>query len=152
MLFVRLDDALYDLADKATNSRPYPVYFVAMRLIRKQSQAIKSSFLRLLRQTADSAAAGLLECDLLCDADSDTLSQDLSLSQDADLEETLAVNSLVSKAKSKYRAIVIEINVFLAHLLDREQLDMRSNSFGPFAVCEAFRGSLKVAHQLEPGI
>ena len=152
VLFVRLDDALYDLADKATNSRPYPVYFEAMRLIRKQSQAIQASFLRLLRQTADSAAAGLLECDLLSDADSETLSRDLSLSQDADLEETLAVNSLVSKAESRYHAVLLEVNAFLARLLDREQLDMRSNPFGPFAVCEAFRGALKVARQLEPPI
>ena len=152
VLFVRLDDALYDLADKATNSRPYPVYFEAMRIIRKQSQAIQASFLRLLRQTADSAAAGLLECDLLCDADSETLSQDLSLSQDADLEETLAVANLVSKAESRYCAVLLEVNVFLARLLDREHLDMRSNPFGPFAVCEAFRGALKVARQLEPQI
>jgi len=152
VLFERLDDALYDLADRAKNSRPYPVYFEAMRTIRKQSQAIQASFLRLLRQTADSAAAGLLECDLLCEADAQTLSQDLSLSQDADLEEALAVSNLVSKAESRYHAVLLEVNGFLARLLDREQLDMRSNPFGPFAVCEAFRGALKVARQLEPQI
>jgi len=152
MLFVRLDDALYDLADKATSSRPYTVYFEAMRVIRKQSQSIQSSFLRLMRQTGDSAAAGLLECDLLADADSDTLSQDLSLLQDTDLEETLAVNNLVSKAESRYRAELLELNDFLARLLDRDQLDMRSNPFGPFAICEAFRGALNAARQLEPQI
>ena len=149
-LFVRLDDALYDLADKATNNRPYTVYFEAMRVVRNQSQIIQASFLRLLRQSGETAAEGLLECDLL--PDSESLSQDLSLTQDDDLEETLAINNLVSKAESGYRDVLVAMNGYLARLLDRDELDMRSNPFGPFAICHAFRGALNAARQLEPEI
>ncbi len=149
-LFVRIDDALYDLADKATSSRPYTIYFEAMRVIRKQSQAIQQSFRHLLHQTAESAAAGLLECDLLCD--SDTMSQDLSLQQEADLEETLALDNLISKAELRYGSDLVKINTALAHLLDRRSVDLKSNPFGPAAICEAFRGALNAVRPLESQI
>ena len=45
-LFERLDDALYDLADKSGSDRLYSRYFDAMRLFRKQSRNIKAIFLR----------------------------------------------------------------------------------------------------------
>ncbi len=146
----RLDDALYDLADKSASNRLYTIYFDALRIIRKQSHSIQSNFLRQIRQGAETTASGLLECDLR--TDSSPLNQDLALMQHAELEEVLAINNSVSKAESRYRRELLEMNTHLARLLDRQEVDMRSNPYGPFAICDAFRTALQAARDLEPQI
>ena len=149
-LFDKVDDALYDLADKSTSNGLHTVYFDAMRIIRKQRNAIQLNFLRLLRQGADQVAAGFLKCDP--SSSPDPSSQDFGLVQDAELEEILAIDNLVSKADSRYRGDLMEMNHYLGGLLDRDSLDGRCNPFGPYAICEAFRGALDTAQQLEPPI
>ncbi len=149
-LFGRLDVALYDLADKSANSQAQVVYFDAMRIIRNQCHTIQRNFLNLLRQDAGRAAAGLIEQDP--HSDHRLASEPLSLLPDMELDETLALSNLVSKAEARYHDALLEMNAHLAQLLGRAALDPQSNPYGPFALCEAFRGAIKIAHQLEPQI
>lgn len=149
-LFDKVDDALYDLADKSPSNGLYTVYFDGMRIIRKQHRSIQLNFLRLLREGADNVAAGLLKRSPSPSLESG--SQDFGLIQDAELEEILAIDNLVSKADSRYRRDLMEMNHYLGGLLDRDSFDGRSNPFGPSAICEAFRGALNTAQQLEPPI
>jgi len=149
-LFGRLDAALYDLADKSANSQAHDVYFDAIRIIRNQCHSIQRNFLRLLRQGASRAAAGLIELELPLDLH--LVSEPLTLLPDTELDETLALTNLVSKAEARYHDALLAMNAHLAQLLGRSAIDPRSNPYGPFALCEAFRGTLKIAHQLEPQI
>jgi len=149
-LFGRLDVALYDLADKSANSQAHVVYFDAMRIIRNQCHTIQRNFLGLLRQGAGRAAAGLIEQDLR--ADQRLASEPFSLLPDTELDETLALSNLVSKAEARYQDALLGMNAHLAQLLGRAAIDPQSNPYGPFALCEAFRGALKNAQQLEPQI
>jgi hypothetical protein len=79
-------------------------------------------------------------------------SQELNLLQDAELEESLAVGNLTTKAESRYRPELLEMRFHLARLLGRERLPERSNPYGPFAVCEAFRRALVLADGVEPSV
>lgn len=150
VLFDKVDDAIYDLADNASSNQRYTIYFDALRIVRKQRRTIHLNFLRLLREWADSTASGILECDFHTDITPD--SQSYVLVQEAELEESLAINNLVSRAESRYRQELLEMNRHLARLLDRDQWDARANPFGPFAICNAFREALTATHQLEPPI
>ena len=124
-LFGRLDVALYDLADKSANSQAHVVYFDAMRIIRNQSHTIERSFLGLVRQGAGRAAAGLIEQDLR--ADHRLASEPFSLLPDTELDETLALSNLVSKAEARYHDALLEMNAHLAQLLGRAAIDPQSN-------------------------
>ncbi len=150
-LFDKVDDALYDLADKSVSNGLYTVYYDGMRIIRKKRHGIQLNFSRLIREVADRAASGVLveHGESLVP---DYGSLDYGLVPEAELEESLAIDNLVSKADSRYRRDLMEMNHHLAALLNREQLDGRCNPFGPAALCEAFRGALDTAPELEPQI
>jgi hypothetical protein len=149
-MFDRADEALYDLADKSTNTHLYTSYLDAGRILRQQQQDIQLNLFRVLRLGAASALIPPPASSPSPRAEPD--SQELSLLQDAELEESLAIGNLTTKAESRYRPELLEMRFHLGRLLDRERLPERSNPYGPFAVCEAFRRALVLAHQVEPPI
>lgn len=149
-MFDRADEALYDLADKSTNTHLYRSYLDAGRILRQHQRDIQLNFFRVLRQGAASALIPPPENSSAPRAEPD--SQELSLLQDAELEESLAIGNLTTKAESRYRPELLEMRFHLGRLLGRERLPERSNPYGPFAVCEAFRRALILAYQVDPPI
>jgi len=149
-LFQGVDDALYDLADKATSNRQYTLYFDAMRIIRKHSRMIQQSFLHGLRIGAENAVSGRPLRDPRIDEDVDL--ETLALVSNVELEEILAVDNLVSKAESRYRRELMEMNHHLAHKMGLDEADSRVNPYSPHAICEAFRASVAAIRQIDAQI
>lgn len=149
-MFDRADEALSELADKTTDTELYRAYLDAGRILRQQQRDIQLNLFRVLRQGAASALAPPPEASPSPRAEPD--SQELSLLQDAELEESLAIGNLTTKAESRYRPELLEMRFHLARLLNRERLPERSNPVGPFALCEAFRRALLLADRVEPPI
>ena len=146
-LFDKVDDALYDLADKAGSDRLYARYFDAMRLLRRQGRAVRAAFLQKLRRTGDLTASGLVEPDS-CSLDSLNL-EDFALVEEAELEESLAIGNLVSKAESRYHHHLYDLGRYFGQLLGRRELAVRSNPLGPMAICDAFAAALRPLSELE---
>ena len=149
-MFDRAEEALSDLADKSTNTGLYSAYLDAGKILRRQQRDIQLNFFRVLRQGAASALVPPPESSPAPGTEPD--SQELSLLQDAELEESLAIGNLTTKAESRYRPELLEMRFHLGRLLERERLPERSNPYGPFALCEAFRRALILADQVEPPI
>jgi hypothetical protein len=149
-LFDKVDDALYDLADKAGSDRHYARYFDAMRLLRRQGRAVKTAFLQQLRRTGDLTAGGRVEPDS-CSLDSIHL-EDFALVEEAELEESLAIGNLVSKAESRYHQQLQDLGCYFGQLLGRRTLAVRSNPLGPMAICDAFAAALRPLSELELAI
>lgn len=146
-LFEKLDDALYDLADKAGSDRLYSRYFDAMRLFRKQSGNIKATFLRQLHRTGELRASGLFQTE---SASFDSISLDsFALVEDAELEKSLAVSNLVSKAENRYQRELHELGRCLGRQLGRRELPPAFNPFGPTAICDAFTAALQPLHDID---
>ena len=149
-LFERLDDALYDLADKAGSDRLYARYFDAMRLFRKHSRNIKTIFLGELQRSAERAGNGLAEPD---SALMDSLRmEDFSLVEDGDLEESLAVGNLVSKAENRYHRQLYELGRYIGDLLGARELSPRTNPLGPAAICDAFSAAIRPIQDVDLSI
>lgn len=149
-MFGQLDDALYDLVDRSASNPSFTVRIESVRILRKQRRAIQTRFLRRLHQVADAAASDPLEFDPRPDALPPN--RDLAAIADAGLEEVLAIDTLVSKAESRYRRALLDMNAHLARLLDRPEVDLRSNPYGPFAICDAWRAALRAERELEPRV
>ena len=147
VLFEKLDDALYDLADKAGSDRLYSHYFDAMRLFRKQSGNIKTIFLRQLHRTGELTASGLFQTE---STSFDNYSLDnFALVEDAELEKSLAVSNLVSKAESRYQRELHALGRCLGPQLGRRELPPAFNPFGPTAICSAFSAALQSLHDID---
>ena len=138
-LFEHLDDELYQLADKSTSDMLQTRYFDAMRELRKLRDSIEQAFLRdqLDRYEAfwkQPAGAGGTE--VAGDLD------ELSLVDEDELEENLAVCGMVSKAENRYHRELFALNMRFAQLAGVSDLSSRNNPIGPYNLAEGFRAAM----------
>ncbi len=139
-LFEHVDDELYALADKSASDVLQTRYFDAMRELRKLRGAIEQDYLR--RQLAQfeafwshpQAAEG---------ASDDASGDELSLVDQDELEENLAVSSMISKADNRYHRELFALNMRFAQLVGVSDLSTRQNPIGPATLAEGFRDAMR---------
>ncbi len=140
-LFLKVEDALYDLADKSENNHLHARYFQAMRVLRRQREAIEIQFLANLAKAGD---AWMTSVGGEPDAGTGTRREhELALVEHEELEESLAVANLISKAESRHRGALLALRRQQAALTGRETIDSRTDPLGPHVICNAFRAALE---------
>jgi len=144
-LLDNVDDALFDLAEKAESNAAQTQYFDGMREARKKRPLLERLFgeevsrgfsefamgrPRTRAESSDSAAAA-------------ARSGQLSLVDDSELEESLAVASMVSKADGRLSGALHALNQRLAVICGGHRIDDGNNPLGPAALAHAFRAALR---------
>ncbi len=135
------DDALFALADKAESNRVQGMYFDSMREVRLKRGEMETrfraevldGFRALRRQSVGTAPAGG-EHEV-----ADGSCEELSLVGHDDLEESLAVDGMVGKARSRHAQVLAQLRVRLDHLLPGVRLDEGADPVDPRRLCGAFR-------------
>ncbi len=143
-LFSKLDDALYDLADKAEGEHLYAVYLDAMRVFRRWRADILSAFLCNLNVTD---VDGAYERPSPYGDDEGPVHDFEAVN--AELEEGLALKNLISKAENRYRGELFALRRHLAALASKEAIDSRSDPLGPYHICNAFRRALDPVQEVD---
>ncbi|MFB1485535.1 MULTISPECIES: DUF1631 family protein [unclassified Thiocapsa] len=151
-LFGKLDDALHDLADKSTNDVSYRVFFDAREILFKQRQRLQIDFLRRVEQGAGDRVGRDREPEQVHGRGRESGFVDLALVAESDLEEILATENLVSKAESRYRSDLMELDRRFAAVMGWGEIGLEENPFGPSALCHAFRDALTALPPLEPSV
>ncbi|QVL46839.1 MAG: DUF1631 family protein [Thiocapsa sp.] len=151
-LFGKLDDALHDLADRSTNDSSYRVYFDAREILVKQRRRLQSDFLRRVEQGAGDLVGRDREREHEHGRGTESGFGDLALLAQSELEEILAAENLVSKAESRYRSDLLELDRRFAALLGWGEVGLEENPFGPSALCHAFRDTLSALPPFEPSV
>jgi hypothetical protein len=151
-LFGKLDEALHNLADKSTNDLGYRVYYDAREIIVKQRLRLQSDFLRRVEQGAGDLVARDREPDHEHGEGAASELGDLTLVAEADLEELLAKENLVSKAESRHRRELLELDRRLAAVMGWGEVGLDENPFGPAALCNAFSDTLAALPPFEPSV
>ncbi len=140
-LLDNVDDTLFDLAEKAESNASQTEYFDGMRETRKKRPRIERLFTeRVVRGFADFAAGRAVrtnEAQRVFSA-----SGELSLVDDRELEESLAVSSMVAKADGRLSAALTALNQRLSVLIGGRTTNNTTNPLGPNALTEAFREAL----------
>lgn len=129
------DDALFAMADKAETNAEQTLYFDSMRIVRLNRQDIERTFQLKLRDNferfRDNAPAEdppTLELSL----------ENLSLVEENDLEESLAITNLVMKIRNHYGQAIHAIEQRLGAIAPEQTVDDDNNPLGPKAICQAF--------------
>lgn len=136
-LFDNVDDALFDLAEKAESNAAQTQYFDGMREVRKKRMLTERLFLdEVARGIADLAAGKLRSRNAPEHAHSGS---ELSLVEDSELEESLAVGSMGSKAEMRLTRVLYALHQRLAVICGGVKLDDSSNPLAPSAIAQAFR-------------
>ena len=144
-LFDNIDDALFELADRAEHNSEQNMYFESMREIRIKRRGIELGFGHEL----DNAFRQLLvPADVIptLDSSQENVIEGLSLIADDELEELVAVDSMVLKAQRQFSHCLKPFTTRLDTLIETQAVNITNNPFGPSVICHSF---LRVCKKLE---
>ncbi|MCB1626245.1 MAG: DUF1631 domain-containing protein [Xanthomonadales bacterium] len=131
-MFDKVDDALFDMAEKAENSTKQAALFDGMREVRRKRPIMEKHF-------QDGLAKALTDFSLKSGKSDNASSDGLSLVAEEDLEEDLAISAMVGKAENQLSRPLFALENRLAVVFGGSKIDNSTNPVGPAAVCEAFR-------------
>jgi molybdopterin converting factor small subunit len=149
-LFEKLDDTLYQRTEKTASDSRQDAYFEAMRALRKVRKQVENRFMKQIaggvdeyftaKSDLDEASGEAVDSD---DKGPNSSLNELSLVDDEELEEYLAVAGIVSKAENRYHRELFALNARFGHLANRDELANSENPIGPNALTESFCAALK---------
>ncbi len=140
-MFEQVDDALFDLAEKAENNAAQMHYFDGMREVRKRRPGVERSFLATVSRQVGELAHPARQA--AADTPSSTGTVELSLVADNELEESLAITSLISKHESRLSRDLFAVNQRLSVICGGHKIDDAGNPVAPAALTKAFRQALQ---------
>lgn len=150
-LFDNIDDALFELADRAGHNAEQNMYFESMREIRIKRRGMEIGFARELDETFRQLMLGNDVPPVLTEStlESEVEIKDLSLVADDELEELVAVDNMVAKAEREYVMPLKQLTTRLDTLVNGQMVTEKNNPFGPAIICQAF---IRVCKELDVDI
>ncbi len=141
-LFENLDDALYEMANKSDSNTLQNVYFDSMRELRKQRVGIDRVFnqelLRVFDRFWESGEVEVRRHSL----EDLSKSSELALLNDDELEDSLAITNMISKAENRFARELYAMGQRFAFIIGGGQVDERlalETPLAPAVLCAAFQ-------------
>ncbi|HEY9198502.1 MAG TPA: DUF1631 domain-containing protein [Gammaproteobacteria bacterium] len=135
----KVDDALFELAEKAENNAVQTLYFDAMREVRLKRASMEIGFKAQLMEGFNREIRKENEAGDNHPAALSPRMEELDLVEHDALEETLAVSNMVSKIEITCKEELGLLNRRIGYLLNDPELSRAKNPVGPEVVCTAFR-------------
>lgn len=137
-LFDNIDDALFDLAEKSETNQAQTRYFEGMREVRRKRRLVERVFLDEVSQRFGSYSRGELKAPS-SELDSSTAGGVLSIVEDEELEERLAIDEMVSKAEARQKNALYAVNERFSVAIGGAPVSDQTNPVGPAQLCDAMR-------------
>ncbi len=137
-LFDEVDDALFNMADKASTNQDQNAFFEAMREIRVQRASLERRFLEAI----DESFGRLMERNTASDSSSTLSLENLSLVMNDDLEQVVAMEAAVRRCGrdmiTQLTTLCDSFNAIVAVPVDSDTVPL-----GPQVLASAFMGQIK---------
>jgi hypothetical protein len=140
--FEHVDDALFDLAEKAENNAAQMHYFDGMREVRKRRPTVERQFLSAVSRSIGELAHPTPP-QISVPGIPSPGSVELSLVADNELEESLAITSMISKNDSRLARDLFSVNQRLSVICGGHKIDDASNPVAPAILAQSFRQALQ---------
>lgn len=144
-LFENLDDALYEMANKSDSNTLQNVYFESMRELRKQRNVIDRTLnqevLRVYDRFWETGEVSSRQPSL----DELSLDTEMSLLDDEELEDSLAITNMISKAENRFTRELYAMSQRFAYIIGGGQVDERfahQSPLSPTVLCGAFQSAM----------
>ena len=138
VLMENMDDALFELSEKVENDRQRNMYFEAMREIRLKSSLLQMGF----DQAMDDSFSQFSQDQAVDDLDEDV--EELTLVELEDLEDTIAIDNMISKARPHFEDELFAVTERLKVVLHLTEIDQDLNPLDPKVICESFHKASEV--------
>ncbi|MEO7014028.1 MAG: DUF1631 domain-containing protein, partial [Dokdonella sp.] len=140
-LFENVDDALFHLAERAESNAVQVQFFDGMREVRKKRQLVERVFQEQLSQIFTDFAEGRLKP--VRPEVANPSNAGLSLVDDQELEDSLAISSMVAKSENRLARTLHLVNQRLSVISGGNVVEDASNPIGPAPLCQAFRVAVR---------
>lgn len=139
--FDAVDDSLFELANNARSNNEQNRFFEAMREIRIKRKGVERHFQNTVEQFfADPPQAGRLQADSFAQQ---TNADNLALVGNDDLEEQVALNAMISKAKVHFQGPLLQLQTRFSQVYDSPSDESPVNPMAPEHLCSAFNVSIQ---------
>jgi hypothetical protein len=139
-MFEHVDDALFDLAEKAENNAAQMHYFDGMREVRKRRPMVERSYLAQVSRELTGLSANPSPAPVAAPPAGPV---ELSLVAENELEESLAITSMISKNESRLSRDLFAVNQRLSVICGGIKIDESTNPVAPAALAQAFRQAMR---------
>ncbi len=140
-MFDHADDTLFALAEKTDSTTDSTAYFDSMRIIRLKRSEIENQHFDYIRQAfsdiKNQKSTPIPEKSTNSVSLDNLSMDDLSLLEDADLEENIAIKNIVNKVSHHCTQDLSAIEKRLSHILNTA-VTPQNNPLGPDVICHAF--------------
>ena len=144
-LFDQADDALFELADRASHNLEQNMYFESMREVRIKRRGIEQTMARDVGENFRALALGIASAGAAAQESLDMLSAaNLALVEHDELEEIVAVDGMIAKAEKEHGESLALLTARIDALISG--VTIKTNPFGPACLCQSF---LQATHSLE---
>lgn len=132
-MYDQADDTLFEMADNAGSNQDQNIYFDAMREVRIKRRGMEMEFVQLY-----DACFRNLEYNLEQDVEEEVDVSKLSLVNDTEIEDMLALEGMVARAMNDCVDEVSLLSIRFDSLLSDVTVNNDNNPIGPQAICESF--------------
>ena len=132
-LFDNADDSLFEIADRASSNAEQNAFFEAMRDLRMKRRSIERSFLQQIFESF----TRLNQYEIGKPVQPETSFENLALVQNDELEESVAIDTMVTKVINRAGQPLSHLTTRMNVLVNRK-IDDKSNPLGPQQLCENF--------------
>jgi hypothetical protein len=147
-MFGKVDDALFECADKAENNKLQTLFFDNMRELRKFKPLIERRFHQCVALNFSNFVEGKQQAQ----ADQAAVeAEQLSIIDNEEFEESLQVSNMASKVRSNSVELLFGLDKRLALMNNGQKVYEQNNPFDPRAIADAFRSALS-EHPLQTKI
>ena len=142
--FELLDDTLFGMAEKADTNQNQTLYFETMRSIRKQRNLVFNDFFNSIKSSFKQFKNNKFNYfDLESNENSDTKSLSLSLIDEKELDETLAITNLINKSDMVYHRHLYAFEKRFSVLASGIELNATQIPISPHVIVNSFAQCLK---------
>lgn len=132
-LFSICDDLFFDLSNRANTNIEQSLYFESMRELRVKKTGVVNAF----RQNYDDSFIQLLQNNKNQKSRTDSLDADsLSLVQNDDLEEDVAIQSMAIRARSACQEELHQLTTRFDYLMSKTEITADNNPLDPANLCK----------------
>lgn len=135
-LFAACDDLFFDLSSRATNNNEQNLYFESMRELRIKKNGIHTQFRQGIEQNFSDCRT--IPSPSQAAHEHSTAEETLSLVQHDEIEQEVAINSMISKARATNQEALHQLHIRLDYLIPENRIDATNNPLDPQQICKSF--------------
>ena len=136
------ENSQFGTTDKADNSNGSSAYFEALRIISSEREEIEINYCNQIeKQLSQFLTASTQLQDKNNESNEFSINQ-LSLMEEVDLQESLAISTVIEKNRRNYPQDIRSIEKRIAHIYPDIHIDSETSPFDPNALCKAFQDAI----------